>query len=177
MSKKWIYAGLGAAFLLGAAALTSPYYAVKQFRSAAEAGDVKALESAVDFPAVRRSLKSQMTLALNQQMGGESHRAGNPFAKLGRAVAPALVDRLVDRVVTPKGMANLAKNGGVGEKVGAATETQPLQVSYGYSGLNRFHLKLNQSASAKNAATLYFEREGVFGWKVKQVELPLGALE
>ena len=48
--------------------LGSPYLAVRSFKDAARSADVHKLEAAVDFPAVRENLKSQMSIALMPEM-------------------------------------------------------------------------------------------------------------
>ena len=52
------------AALFGVAYVGSPFWAARQFKNAALSADVDGLDVAVDFPAVRESLKSQMTVAL-----------------------------------------------------------------------------------------------------------------
>ena len=54
-----------------AAYLASPFLAVRQFRNAALAADVDGLDATVDFPAVRESLKSQITVALTAKMAND----------------------------------------------------------------------------------------------------------
>jgi hypothetical protein len=66
MSKKVWGAVAAVVILFGAAYLGSPFWAARQFRNAALSADVDRLDAAVDFPAVRESLKSQLSVAYRE---------------------------------------------------------------------------------------------------------------
>jgi len=86
----------------------SPYWAIYQLRAAADAGDVKALNARVDFPAVRENLKGQMLAKLAPKMGENSD---NPFAALGTMFGMAMVNQMVDVFVRPEVIAQAVKTG------------------------------------------------------------------
>src|ERR1700730_16507481 len=96
--------GLIAALVLGIGAYgLSPLWAVHNLQSAAQSGDRDEFEQAVDFPAIRESLKGQIAALLVRSMRSDPELKDNPFAAMGALLAPALTDRMVDSVVTPEG--------------------------------------------------------------------------
>ena len=122
-----------------AAFIGSPYYAASSLKDAALAGDIDALEAGVDFPGVRDSLKSQMTVALTSEFQNDPKMKDNPFAGLGLMMMPAIIDKAVGAYVTPEGISALVK----GAKPGAIAETETkAEIDYetDYSGMNRFRV-------------------------------------
>ena len=70
--------------LFALAYVGSPFWAARQFKQAALSADVDRIEKAVDFPAVRKSLKAQLTPALTQTMQSDPDLRANPFTGLAR---------------------------------------------------------------------------------------------
>lgn len=97
------------ALLLIALAVAGAYWWIAPQRAAqavAEAiarRDVVALERHVDFPRVRESLKAD----LNALLARELNRNRDPFAALGALFAGALIDSVVDALLTPEGLATI----------------------------------------------------------------------
>lgn len=69
--KKLIGLAVAALLVGGGAYAGSPYLAASNLKDAAISGDADQLESQVDFPAVRESLKSQISAALTQKMNSD----------------------------------------------------------------------------------------------------------
>lgn len=104
--KRWI---ILAVVLLLAVYIASPYYAFWRFTVALRTGDAEALQSHVDFPSLRKSMKQQ----LNAKLG--SLRPQNPkrqkmFDTLSDAFGSRVVDSLVDAYLTPEGLAAFLNN-------------------------------------------------------------------
>ena len=78
----------------------TPYMAVNKLQAAAEAGDTRALNEMVDFPALRVSIKSEIQ---NTVADGISKDAG-VFAAIGSAVTGVIVEPVVNAAVTPQGI-------------------------------------------------------------------------
>jgi hypothetical protein len=173
--KSWTIVAAVVILFVGAY-LGSPYWAARQFREAALSADVDRLDAAVDFPAVRESLKSQMTVAMTAKMQNDPKLRDNPFAGLGMMMMPAIVGKMVDGFVTPEGMSALMKRGKL-ERAGAEPATDPdIDLSYSYRTLDRFAVALkSKKEPSREPANLVFDRRGLFSWKLIRLELPLGA--
>ncbi len=83
----------------------SPYIALNNLKRAADARDAQTVNQYVDFPALRESLKQQVTGLLTRRLDG--HGSGNPFAAIGAMIGVALIGPLVDAYATPDGVAAL----------------------------------------------------------------------
>ena len=83
--------------------IASPYYEVYSLRSALIKGDQDQLESAIDFPSVRQSLKEQFkaTVAKMVIQGTDD----NAMAGMASLVAPTMIDNAVDLYATPSAIA------------------------------------------------------------------------
>jgi hypothetical protein len=74
----------------------SPRWTLAAMQRAALAGDVAALESRIDFPALRGSLSSQ----LEAQLAAEARAARTPLARFGIELAVSFVQPMVEAAVT-----------------------------------------------------------------------------
>ncbi len=168
MSRRLILILAAVAVLLFVGAYVgSPYPAVRSFVAAAKSGNVQRLNEAVDFPAVRKGLKSQVADAI----GGRTRRG--PFGGLGKLLAPLIADQTVDALVTPESIAQLVKHGEVkGAPTPGKAPKRPLSYSYSYAGLDRFRMTLVSPDHPASPGTLIFERRNLFWWKLVRVELP-----
>jgi len=171
MNRKWIAAIAAALALLGIAYAGSPYLAARTLRDAAINADVETLDAAVDFPAVRESLKSQVSTAMTKRMTDDPAMKGNAFAGLGMMLMPTIVDRMVDTFVTPDGISALIRRG----RPGAAEPSTPnpdITYRYSYVGMDRFRVRMVDRKRDDPMPSLIFERRGLFSWKLIRVDLP-----
>ena len=176
MRKGWIIA-IGAAFAVFALAYgASPFVAVRGFVAAAKQGDAEKLRGSVDFPAVRADLKPQLTAAVTTRMERDPQIRGNPFAGLGAILMPSILDRMIDSVVTPDGIAALVRAGKVGRAEPEAGSSQRVDYDFRYIALNRFDLALRRHGAAGDPVHLLFERRGLFAWKLVRIALPQSSL-
>ncbi len=103
--RKWLI-GL---FVLLAAYIGYPYLTLYWLDHALLTGDTAALESLVDFPQVRQTLKADVKLALIDQaqtQAGQGKILGIFGAALTALLVPTLVDSVVDDVVAPEKIIN-----------------------------------------------------------------------
>jgi hypothetical protein len=154
--------------------VASPYWAVRSFVTAARNGDAARLNGAIDFPAVRKSLKPQITEALTGQTGGESRKKRGPLGGLGRLLAPVIADQALDTLVTPENIAQLVRHGDPRAPVSVEVKTpaRPLSYSYSYIGLDRFRVTLVSPDHPTSPAELIFERRDLFWWSLVRLNLP-----
>ena len=158
------------AILFLGAYIASPYVAVRDFIAAARSGDAARLNDAVDFPAVRRSLKPQVTEALTGRLG--SPRKRSPLADLGKLLAPVIVDQALDTLVTPDSITQLVRHGDPHASGTGEAPKRRLSYSYSYAGLDRFRATLASPDHPASPASLIFERRNLFWWKLVRLELP-----
>lgn len=82
----------------------APHLTVRSMRLAAEAGDAEALSRHVDFPALRASLKQQLSKELGAQIA--SVAGGGELGRFGAQIAGVLgnnaLDQAVDALVRPE---------------------------------------------------------------------------
>ncbi|WP_144143273.1 DUF2939 domain-containing protein [Paraburkholderia sp. BCC1884] len=86
-------------------AYATPYIALNNLKRAADARDAQTVNQYVDFPALRESLKQQVTGLLTRRL--DVHSSGNPLAAIGAMIGVALIGPLVDAYATPDGVAAL----------------------------------------------------------------------
>lgn len=182
--------GLGVlAALVIAGYFASPILALQDLTAAAKAGDKARLESAVDFPAVRESLKSQLKASMTRKVEEDPKLRDNPFAAFGQMLLVGVVDKAVDTYATPDAIANMvatneppksisATPGGPvieqpqpeGKKPRAKSDTE---VHYGYVDLDHFRATYRDRKDGdQEPFGLVLERRGLFKWKLVKIELP-----
>lgn len=170
--KKLIITAVGALLVAGSAYAGSPYLAASNLKAAAIDGDADKLEASVDFPAVRHSLKSQISAAMVQKMNSDPDMKGNPFAGLGMMMIPAIVDKAIDAYVTPEGLAALVKGSKPNASKGTSASENP-EIEYDYEWVNsdRFKVKTANIKTQEAGPILVFERRGLVTWKLVKVDL------
>jgi hypothetical protein len=158
--------------LLGASVYASPWWQLRQLRAAVERHDADAVSAHVDFPALRDSVKGQLMASVSRDLAGET--SANPLAGLGKSMALAFLNPMVDALVSPAGVIAMMENGKVNlaRRHTAADAPPPRdehgQPAYalGYRGWDTFALTWQQSEGS-----LVFKRQGLWGWKLAAIEL------
>lgn len=175
----------------------SPYLALNTLKRAADARDADTVDQYVDFPALRESLKQQVTGVLTRRL--DAHNNGNPLAALGAMIGVALIGPLVDAYATPDGVAALLNGmpprGEPGERPPAppsaqnapaapalapeptpggsanqSTPPQPPQTTASYRGINEFVVTYQHGVGDTRYSAI-LRREGLFTWKLAAVDL------
>lgn len=169
---KTTLAALAAAILIVAAGVTwylaSPAWTLHQMKAAADANDPDALNSYIDYPALRENLKAEMTA----RMAAEADKDKSGLGGIGLALGKAVVGPMVDGLVTPAGMraALMARRDeGLTKAVPQPDSAlrlpdHPLIVRH---GLSEFLVASKQQPRSG----LVFRRHGL-SWKLSGVELP-----
>ena len=151
----------------------TPHLAVSGMRSAAEAKDAAKLSDYVNFPAVKESLKASLNAKLATQVSKEQD--GNPFAALGAAMAAALINPMIDALITPEGLAMMMK--GDKPRPGVNTEQQHAdsnaETSMSYESFDRFVVTVKKKDATEEPLGFVFNREGMFSWKLSALRLPM----
>lgn len=153
----------------------SPYIAVNKLKTAAETRNAADLSEQIDFPALRQSVKDQLSarIAAEAVEGLED----NPFAAFGAALAGSMVGVMVDAYVTPAGIAQMMKGGNpssTDEQSGSTPndEQAPFaSASMGYQGINKFVVTVPNETGEE--AHFVLRRNGVIGWRLTDLIIPI----
>ena len=162
--------------VLGYAAAT-PYITANRIKQAIERKDAVALAEHVDFPAVRQSLKEQLKAVALKEFASDPGMADDPFAPLGVAFVGVVVDQVIDAVVTPAGVAQLADTGlpkfdpETGELAPATPVAGPVvrDSSMSYDSFSTFSIRIRDRDGV--GGRLVLRREGLFSWKLRDVQI------
>lgn len=172
MRKRWVVAAGAVLASFALTYLASPYLAVRQFVLAARSGDADRLAASVDFSAVRTGLKPQLSAAVTARVERDPGMRGNPLAGLGLMLVPTILDRMVDSVVTPNGIATLVRLGRTGPSDGAGGASPRMDYDYGYAGIDHFRLTVRRKESREQPIALTFERRRWLAWKLVRIDIP-----
>tara|TARA_B100000683_G_scaffold260298_1_gene284962 strand:+ start:118 stop:729 length:612 start_codon:yes stop_codon:yes gene_type:complete len=177
----------GAGVLLGAYYAASPWLTVNKLKEAFAKKDTRQIENIVDFPELREDFKEVAKATIMKNAAKELE--GNPFAALGMMMANALIDPLIDSVISPAGLQALLSTGEISADPGDALNEQnswsskssnseefkpsdDLKVQMNYTNLNEFKIKLSNKSVTNEPISLFMEREGFADWKVTGIEIP-----
>lgn len=183
-------------------AYASPYLVLSRLRDAVQARDARIIDQYVDYPALRASLKEQLTQMLSRRV--ETQKLQHPLAALGALVGMAFVNPLVDAYATPDGvaalLAGMPPRGEPGEAPPSASDQQSDQVPSAQppqeapaSSASSASEGAHPASRAKGNAgyrdidtfavsyarggdappySVVFHRRGWFTWQLDAVELP-----
>jgi hypothetical protein len=167
--------------LVGGAYLGSPWWAVWNLDRAAKAMDSHAIESAVDFPAVRASLSPGLNAKLQSAMDREKAKPHSVFDKLLMFGRSLIQPKVADTVLTPQGVTYMLKtaapppwsNPFEGQKAPPPGEPS---LDLGHSGymdddLDQFHATIDNKIHPERAVSLKLLRRGFITWKVVSLDL------
>jgi len=168
--------GVAAAVLVLAYA-ASPLLAARSLVQAARAGDERALERQVDFPAFRASLKDELSARMVSEMRKDDRLGG--LSGLGMLLAPTLVSGAVDAFVTPRAISAMVQEGKapkpdlakVEPEAGPKPESRKVRQSWGYRDLDTFAVTLTRDDQPDEQVSLLMKRRNLFGWKLAGIDL------
>lgn len=179
MNKKLV-AGLAVAavaiFVIAWAA--APVFAAQALIRAAKAGDADRIEQLVDFPALRESLKDELTSELAAHMRRDPRLAENSLGGLGMILAPMLLSGAIDATVTPEVVAQMVTTAEAPDPTvrdrpepGDAADGDDIHQAWGYRDLNAFAVTLTDRDHPDQRLALILERRGLFSWKLAAVDI------
>ena len=172
-----------AAVLFAAAFVSAPWFAFQALKAAAQAEDVAAMADLVDFPALRKSLTTQLVPERATTPEAPSIWQ-DPFGAMRRALEPlAPPAPVVDGYLTAEGLSALTR----GYKPGTAPTPPPpptdawrqlKRVAMGphpsvpYWGVDRARLAVERPGESGRQTVFTFERKALFTWKLSHIQLP-----
>jgi hypothetical protein len=174
---------VGALALFGIAWAAAPVLTAQALIRAAKAGDERKIEALVDFPALRESVKAELTAELAARMSRDPRLADSGLGGLGMMLAPMILSGAVDAVVTPRVVAHMVTTAEAPdparrpepETAGEKGAGDDIHQAWGYRSLNEFAVTLTDRDQPDDHLALILERRGLFDWKLAAVDLQTGA--
>ena len=109
----------------------APVFAAQALIRAAKAGDADRIEQLVDFPALRESLKEELTTELAAHMRRDPRMADSTLGGLGMMLAPMLLSGAIDATVTPEVVAQMVTTARLRHGAVPHGAARPVQVAVG----------------------------------------------
>ena len=187
------YSAIAASVVTGCYAFASPWLALRDLAQAFEDQDTRKLEKLVDFPELREDIKVTAKAAMMKSAAIELE--GNPFAAMGIMMANAIVDPIIDQVISPAGLQFLFSAGemsggadGVPENIDAIAKdlipssdggetSRGIELKTEYAGINEFEVQVRNVEMFNESVSFYMRREGLGGWKVDGIRIPESLVE
>ncbi len=176
--KKLAWLSAIAALLLLAYTAAGPFLAIHAIRDAVRSEDSRALSKRVDFPALRQSLKLQLSDHIVRQAGQDVQ--SSLLGAIGLRIAGGAAGVGVDAMVTPVGLSALmrgrrlwALSSGTAPIYGDAQTPQPEPLAdahYRYHSPSRFTATVRDDRDRPIVFVL--TRTGI-RWKLSDIRLPL----
>ncbi|HEY0103385.1 MAG TPA: DUF2939 domain-containing protein [Brevundimonas sp.] len=183
MNRKKIVVGVAVAALVVfvAAWAVAPVLAAQSLVRAAKAGDERRIESLVDFPSLRTSLKEELNAELIDRMRRDPRVVESGLGGLGMMLAPMLLSGAVETLVTPEVVANMVVTAEAPDPSRPSDpdpadkqDTDDIHQSWGYRSLNQFAVTLTDRDRPDDRLALIMVRYGLFDWKLAAVDLQSG---
>ena len=186
--KIFSYSAIAASVVTGCYAFASPWLALRDLTLAFEDKDTRKIEKLVDFYELREDIKVTVKAAMMKSAAIELE--GNPFAAMGIMMANAIVDPIIDQVISPAGLQLLFSAGemsggadGVPENIDAIARdlisssdggeaSRGIEVKTEYVGINEFEVQVRNVEMFNESVSFYMRREGLGGWKVDGIRIP-----
>ncbi|RYD62897.1 MAG: DUF2939 domain-containing protein [Verrucomicrobiaceae bacterium] len=151
----------------------SPYVALWRLNAALHSGKSERLETHIDFPSVRAGLKKDLRAHLTGSLAKGDSSKDSSFADLAAAIAPTLMDGVIDSMVTPSGVVLLMA------QEDAAKSPSKTDASGEDSGSEKIDWSQIRYAFFTGPTSFLLDVEGVkvrmqlsgIHWKVTQVEV------
>lgn len=161
----------------------APWFAFRALQAATAAEDIQATADLVDFPAVRKSLTSQ--LVPQPPVTAEAPSIWrDPLGAFRKAIEPiAPPPPRVDRYLTLDGLSALTRGYKPGQAPGVSKEkatfgTRVEKVmkgphpTYAYFGVDHTRIAMKRPGQPGKITTFTFERRALFTWKLTHIQLP-----
>lgn len=163
----------GALLAVAATSVASPWWTLHLLRAAVERHDGGAVAEQVDFPALRASVKAQMLASMKADL--DKPGGANPFAEFGTKLAQALVDPLVDAVVSPAAVAAMVEHGRISIARPGQAAPAPAPDAEPVHDKPRFALRYRDwdrfAITGENGGSFVFRRDGLWTWKLAAIEM------
>ena len=155
----------------------SPYLVLNSIKNAAQQGDADKLSGYIDFPSVKQSMKDQVKAAMVEELAASDEQDG--FEALGTMLAAAMIDPLIDGLVTPDGVALMLQ----GQKLDfdlnndkpedkPKAKNEDIDYKAGYLSFNRFKVQIIDADDPNESLDVIMHRDWL-SWKVTRINFSL----
>lgn len=155
----------------------SPYLVLNSIKNAAQQGDADKLSGYIDFPSVKQSMKDQVKAAMVEELAASDEQDG--FEALGTMLAAAMIDPLIDGLVTPDGVALMLQGQKLdfdlnNDKPEDKLEVKNEDIDYkaGYLSFNRFKVQIIDADDPNESLDVIMHRDWL-SWKVTRINFSL----
>lgn len=155
----------------------SPYIALNNIKNAAEQKDADKLSGYIDFPSVKQSIKDQVKAAMVEEIAASDEQDG--FEALGTMLAAAIIDPIIDGVVTPDGVALMLQGQKLDFDLNNDTpedkpkaKNEDIDYKAGYLSFNRFKVQIIDADDADESIDVIMHRDWL-SWKVTRISFSL----
>ena len=155
----------------------SPYLVLNSIKNAAQQGDADKLSGYIDFPSVKQSMKDQVKAAMVEELAASDEQDG--FEALGTMLAAAMIDPLIDGLVTPDGVALMLQGQKLdfdlnNDKPKDKPEVKNEDIDYkaGYLSFNRFKVQIIDADDPNESLDVIMHRDWL-SWKVTRINFSL----
>lgn len=138
----------------------SPWWTLRSMKQAAEARDITALSTHIDYPSLRAGMKRELRTRVAPDKG-----------VLGALISGGIADSVVDIALRPEGMRAVFAAAPLAEPQAGAVKMNANDMILRRDGFTQFRLVRRQGAGG----ALIFRLHGV-RWMLSDVELPPEAL-
>ena len=185
---------IAASVIAGSYAFVSPWLALRDFAQAFENQDTRKIEKLIDFPELREDIKDTAKAAMMKSAAVELE--DDPFAAMGIMMANAIVDPIIDQVISPAGLQllfsageisggtdgfpenfdalarDLVSSGRGGETSRGIDAARSVEVKTEYVGINEFEVQVSNVDIFNESVSFYMRRVGLGSWKISGVKVP-----
>jgi len=155
----------------------SPYLVLNSIKNAAQQGDADKLSGYIDFPSVKQSMKDQVKAAMVEELAASDEQDG--FEALGTMLAAAMIDPLIDVLVTPDGVALMLQ----GQKLDfdlnndkpedkPKAKNEDIDYKAGYLSFNGFKVQIIDANDPDESLDVIMHRDWL-SWKVTRINFSL----
>ena len=155
----------------------SPYLVLNNIKNAAEQGDADKLSGYIDFPSVKQSMKDQVKAVMVKELASSEEQDG--FEALGTMLGAAMIDPLIDGLVTPDGVALMLQ----GQKLDfdlnndtpedkPKSKNEDIDYKAGYLSFNRFKVQVIGADDPNESIDVIMHRDWL-SWKVTSINFSL----
>ena len=155
----------------------SPYLVLNNIKNAAEQGDADKLSVYIDFPSVKQSMKDQVKAVMVKELA--SSKEQNGFEALGTMLGAAMIDPLIDGLVTPDGVALMLQGQKLDFDLNNDTpedkpkgKNEDIDYKAGYLSFNRFKVQVIDADDPNESIDVIMHRDWL-SWKVTRINFSL----
>ena len=180
-------------------AFASPWLVLKNLTQAFEDKDTNKIEKLINFSELRDDIKATSKAVIMKSAVIEMEN--NLFSALGMIMANAIVDPIIDQMISPAGLQLLFSTGEM--SIGSddiikniddeAKNLMPpmhertaykgilaksnIKVHANYVGINDFEVIFSNTDLFNDQITFIMKREGIGNWRVNGIEIPISIVE